>query len=443
MELNFAIEKLKKMTGLESIDNYQEDIEKLVDAHNNGILNLHTRMKVVKEQILLDLDNLYDRMIESLKYYKDSASLEIHIIRYGDVEGQKRYDARVSKTVQSLENYIKKYGEIDGPIKFKQFSKSRSMSLESCIMRHGKEKGEQVFREYWDNTSFGTSKRAFKKRHGDDWEKYYNQFRESQGKNATLSGKISKYGEEEGTRRYIESNAKKSKSLSKEKFVEKLLKNGYSFNEIQSAIKDRWDNISLDSFKVRYGEYNGKIKYDEYIKKSREANPLCIEYYEKRNISEDIAFELISKIQWERNLKIDRISKESLKYLDRLNEIFGNRGYDCHYKENEMSIMLERKEYELFKKNRFFFYDFFVPDLNLIIEYHGIRFHDDVDYDSTLDLTENGIYNMEYNRDLYKKWIAEKRGYTVLILRSWKIDEDLKKMFDMLNFTEEEKCKFV
>jgi hypothetical protein len=57
--------------------------------------------------------------------------------------------------------------------------------------------------------------------------------------------------------------------------------------------------------------------------------------------------------------------------------------------------------------------------------------------------TKENINNFEYNRDFFKKWIAEQRGYNVLILRSWKITEDLEKMFSLMEFTEYEKCKFL
>ncbi len=90
-----------------------------------------------------------------------------------------------------------------------------------------------------------------------------------------------------------------------------------------------------------------------------------------------------------------------------------------------------------------FFYDCFIPELNLIIEYHGVRFHSDIDYNSTLTINKNDIYDVKYNRDFFKKWVAEQRGYTVFILRSWKINNDLELLFKLLKFTEEEKCKFL
>ena len=119
MDLQFALTKIKNLTGLESIDQrYIEDVEKLVDEHNSGNISLHTRMKLLAEQISLGLNDPYKRIMELKKYGKDSSSLAAFILRYGDVEGPKRRQEKNNKTAHTLESYIKKYGEVDGPIKF-------------------------------------------------------------------------------------------------------------------------------------------------------------------------------------------------------------------------------------------------------------------------------------------------------------------------------------
>lgn len=404
---------------------------------------MYPRVKLLAEQITLGLNDPYDRIIELLKYGKESNSLDAYTLRYGDAEGLKRFNKKVSKTKQTLEKYIKKYGEENGPLKYKEYCKSKSMSLDMCIKRYGEIEGPIKYKKFWDNTSFGTTKEAFKKRHGEDWEIHFNEFRFNNGWNNTLEAKIIKYGEEDGLRRYRDINQKKSKSSKKDVYVKKLLDSGYSFNEIQNMILDRWSHTSLRAFISRYGEKEGNLKYTEYVKKMRKNNPLCLEYYEERNISKETALEIITEMTWERNKKTSRFSKESLIYLDKLNDILTKRGHQCLYKYDELGLRLTKDEYDLYQKNKFFFYDFYVPDLNLIVEYHGVRFHSDIDYESTLLVNGDEIKNVEYNRDFYKKWLAEQRGYKVFIIRSWFINEDLQRLFEELNFTEEEKCKLI
>lgn len=40
--------------------------------------------------------------------------------RYGEEEGERRFELHVSKSVQSLENFIDRYGEVEGPKKYKE-----------------------------------------------------------------------------------------------------------------------------------------------------------------------------------------------------------------------------------------------------------------------------------------------------------------------------------
>jgi len=213
MEVNYVLNKIKILTGLECLDFYKKDIEKLVDCHNKGEFSLYTKMKILSKQISIGLPDPYDRIIKLKKYGRDSSSIEACKLRYGDIEGVRVYNEKIFKSKQTLEKYIEKYGEIDGKIKYKEYCKSKSMSLEMCIKRHGETEGKIVYEKFWKNTGFGTSKRAFKKRHGNDWGKYYNQFVINQGKNNTLDGKILKYGEELGKKKYKELNEKKNKII--------------------------------------------------------------------------------------------------------------------------------------------------------------------------------------------------------------------------------------
>jgi very-short-patch-repair endonuclease len=82
------------------------------------------------------------------------------------------------------------------------------------------------------------------------------------------------------------------------------------------------------------------------------------------------------------------------------------------------------------------YYDFTLPSKNVIIEYHGEYYHDDVDYDKTIHMKFED-FDINYNRDLFKKWLAESKGFTVYILRSWEIKSDLLHLYNNLGFTED------
>lgn len=76
MKVEYVVTKLKKMTGIDDLKFYEDDIKKLVDSHNEGNISLYTRMKLLSEQISLGLDSPYERIIELIKYGKNSSSLD-------------------------------------------------------------------------------------------------------------------------------------------------------------------------------------------------------------------------------------------------------------------------------------------------------------------------------------------------------------------------------
>jgi len=184
-----------------------------------------------------------------------------------------------------------------------------------------------------------------------------------------------------------------------------------------------------------------KEGYEEYVKKCKLNSVLCIEYYISRGYSIEDAFAMVTKIQVERNSLVSRYSKESLKYLDVLSEYFTSLDKQTLYKNKECLIRLTENEYNI-STNRFYFYDFTIPDLNVIIEYHGTYYHDDVDYDKTITMGESDFI-LNFNKDLYKKWIAEQRGYQVFILRAWEIKSDIINLYKQLQLPDSVLCKLL
>ncbi len=188
----------------------------------------------------------------------------------------------------------------------------------------------------------------------------------------------------------------------------------------------------MDATIRKHGEEEGLIRYQQYKENYKRNNNTSIEYYRYRGIPDDIAFEMISDIQIERNAKINSASKESLRVMLPIMLRIEDQ-YDCfiRYGRSEHFIKLSAKENEV-SNQRVFFYDFCLKEYDIIIEYHGVRFHDDLDYDSTLEMCIED-FRENYNKDLFKKWVAESRGYRVFIVRSWKLTEDKLSLFDFLN----------
>jgi len=125
------------------------------------------------------------------------------------------------KTAVTLENFIKKYGEIEGESKwntykkkqaisnsfeykkekhgwtaeqFDSFNKSRSVTLENMIKKHGETEGIELWNQYCDRQKYTKTKEYF----------------------------ISKYGEGNGLQKYLDVNRKKAEPHDPKMLAEKL-----------------------------------------------------------------------------------------------------------------------------------------------------------------------------------------------------------------------------
>jgi hypothetical protein len=412
----------------DSIDSkLREELLKL-----NGMIS-HSYIKTIKKQIELGITDIYDRYIDFSNNCnpKDSSSLKSFCIKYGEEHGNILFKLKKEKTAHTIEGYISKYGIEEGTLKFRELSKSRSISLENCKRRYGEAAGIEFHTNYWNNTSFGMSKEKFKKRFGDNWEIEYNNYVDFCKYRASLEYLTDKHGDDVGLEKWNDINESKRNKLSKETFITECLSDGCSYDDIISKIDDRWNNNSKSSFVKRYGEIDGEKKYQLYISKCRSSNKLCPEYYHNLGLSDDDEIrKLIIAEQIKRNVNVGyRSSKIATKTLKPMAEGLVSRGYCNDYRlEDEFRIDLTDKEIDI-SGNYFYFYDLTIPELNLIIEYHGERFHDKVDYDSTKNMTYDSFID-NFNKDLFKKFVAEQRGFMVFVIREWEIKQDLLSIFE-------------
>jgi len=418
----------KNLNFVDVSKNQKMQLMMLIDDHNNKKISLYQKTNLLEEQIKIGLEDIYVRFYRCLNELtpKDSSSKKSYILKYGEVEGLKRFNEKTSKSKHNLSNYIKRYGEVEGTRRFDDYKKTKSCSLDNCIRRYGEVQGRIYYEQYWKNTTFGISKEKYIRKYGEEYGVLeFDKLKKLYEHRYTKSWFIEKYGDD-GVKRWKQFHKNRAEKCRKDVFVNNLLKKGHTDNEISHEIKKRWNHVSLDSFIKRYGEVEGTRRFDDYKKTKRKNMPNCIEYYKERGIEWKEACNEISKIQLKRRKNIKCVSKESMQILIPLSHMFEDVFNQQNLKfgeKNEHAIPLTEEEH--FVANQYnFYYDFTIPDMNIIIEYHGERFHKKYNYDITLSL-DFEYFKDRYDKDLFKKWIAEQRGYQVIILRSWKIKEDL------------------
>ena len=189
--------------------------------------------------------SLSEEQLKSISSKFDTASLESFKKRFGDVQGQLKYEEYVK--FHSEKNTFEYKHEHLGWSKeqFDEFNKNRGVTLNLCIKKHGDELGRKIFAEYCDKQAYaGCKLEYFIEKYGEDEGRLkYDEVCSS--KSVTQQRYIDKYGYEEGCRRWDEkiNNLMASSSGSWSKISQKL------FDEVLIKIpKCFWKNVHYETF---------------------------------------------------------------------------------------------------------------------------------------------------------------------------------------------------
>ncbi len=196
-------------------------------------------------------DNYLDRFDRLLAHLKtDASSKEIHILRFGEIEGLRRFEEKKLRCTISENRLIEKYGVEEGLRKWKEYREKISFanSEKGYIAKYGLLVGKEKFKNRCNHNAgnltlerkielFGEQKgvEAFSDMQVNQREKY------------TLKNYIRLYGNVEGTNRWNEHQSKLSKSYSMISFdlFTKLDCNHAKFGDNEELI-----SLTVDEYRI-------------------------------------------------------------------------------------------------------------------------------------------------------------------------------------------------
>lgn len=211
-------------------------------------------------------------------------------------------------------------------------------------------------------------------------------------------------------------------------------KHNMSIQDAKLKLKKIQNNISIDAMIEKYGEIEGKIQYDKVCNKISFAG--TVDGYINR-----YGPVLGPELHKEKTIKSctnNRVSKESLKFFIPIYKFFRRHGIK---KEDIYWGISGSTEFFLHEKynSKIFWYDFTIPKLNLIIEFHGTRYHPNPTW-SKYRWSKWDLFGVSADEkrsyDLFKKTVAENKGYTLLEI--WSEDKekfDNSVLSNFLNFS--------
>lgn len=184
--------------------------------------------------------------------------------------------------------------------------------------------------------------------------------------------------------------------------MEYWIKNGFSKKDSIRKIKDNQDKSSIDFFIKKYGEQEGAIRYMDRLKKLSYTSSKKY-YTDKYGL--DKGSSIYNEIIKKRTIGFNRSSKEAFRFLLPIYKFL--RKHDIDKKEIYWGVG-SSNEWFINCDNCLFFYDFTIPSLRIIIEFHGIVFHPKENEHSWISIYGE-TYENKYSIDKLKKEIAEKK----------------------------------
>lgn len=204
--------------------------------------------------------------------------------------------------------------------------KKYAMTKDNMISKYGLEEGTMRWEEYCHKQSTTNTFEYKRDKYG--WTReQFDEYNKSRA--VTKENLIRRHGEELGLKKWEKYCKRQSLTKSWEYMVEK-------YGEEYARNVNMSKSLTLKNFIRKYGVEEGNVRWKEYVSNS------------KRGYSE------VSQI-----------------IFYKIKEVLDNRGMDCRFALNGGEV-----SYEL-SSDRVVFLDFFIPELNLCIEFNGSIWHGD------------------------------------------------------------------
>ena len=319
------------------------------------------------------------------KYYAFCRSfcLEKYQLKYGVEKGVKLFNEKKSsiKRGVTLERYTKKYGLEEGTKKYNEWKSSISGSLETYIKRYGEELGTKKYNDFCKKCSDAVIKAKadenstynkriitvsydyfLKKANGDEILAY--QFLKNRQSNSKLEDFIKRYGDEEGKKRYQNVNMKKAITL--ENMI-RVHGENLGHEKYEKWYFNTGKHSTLQSLIDKHGHDDGTKIYAEINSKKAITLENMIRVHGK-----ELALEKYE--QWKKKILSSnkRYSKGGFLFCKELHQLLiqNLNNETPYYGDNEYSVVYKKED--VIKQ---YFPDFLIKSQKIIVEYYGDYWH--------------------------------------------------------------------
>ena len=192
---------------------------------------------------------------------------------------------------------------------------------------------------------------------------------------------------------------------------------GYSKEEAAAITRKNSQTVSLDTFIEKYGETQGKQKYSEMCEYRRENYTL--EGYQKRY------GQIKGEQLWSKKFKNRHNSKKANRFFEELLSSIDTKKHKVYTASNNNGEygVLDKEE------NKYYFYDFVIPELKLCVEFNGDYWHcNPKKYSPLYEHKQSGLLASDiWEHDRRKREVLQReRDFSIIVVwESDNLDEKL------------------
>ena len=193
----------------------------------------------------------------------------------------------------------------------------------------------------------------------------------------TLSHMIEKYGEEEGKVRWENYCKKQSETNT---FEYKNKKYGWTKDEFDAYNKTR--AVTLNNMINRYGEEEGKVRWEKYVSTQQltKSRDWMIEKYGEEKTNEINSKKRLSLTNFIKKYGEEEGKVRWKKYCENKSKPYSKAAHNLFLKFDKylpkgLSSKHSDNEYFITHEDRSYFLDYYIPELNICIEYNGDSWH--------------------------------------------------------------------
>lgn len=283
-----------------------------------------------------------DEYVKELSRKKNTFSLEGCINKYGEIEGPKKWEARLKRKQETQKEHFKG----------KKWNNGRT--LEEYQKRYGVKEGYDRWKKRNNHHSYMISLQRYLDEYGEQGYEMIAKLKST----VSLDSTVSRLGEIEGIKRYEEYI--KTCKLSSKRSIDYWLKHHDGDSELAKASLRAFQSVTLEKLVERYGEVVGKKRYLSWIEKctshpgaySKVSQALFWQLYKELGLSEHYTkFHELNKE--ETFYRDNKIIKVDFKYKNKIIEFNGDYWHANPklYSESD-TLFKSRKASSIWEKDR-------------------------------------------------------------------------------------------